>query len=318
MMKTKMQFAVSPHAGNLGDALRDWVASATTNATPVFAIVDGSMFESHVLTSLMAANHPAIAPVLSDTPLESYGVHGPLLCDVGEASLRLLGKLLRLSNQKPALSFVKPRADVATLRDALRWLAVAQTGEEVRLYCRYADTRVLPGLLEALNPPQRQVLAGAIEQWRWIARDGGALEDRIFPESPPEDTALPAGALQLDDSQYAGLLRHAEPDMVCQLLIERLPELLPAGLSGPVHRRIAAIVDRARTRGIDELNDLFQYAIVALSTYDDFAQHPCLRDAWEAYGKNGSSFGAFVESWPEDVWQELQGAARSRPENESV
>ena len=309
-----IEFAVSPHSKDLGSIVIDWVLSAMAAGDSVLALVDASMVNTQSLISLVKANQSIVTPILSDTPMESYGVHGPILWSIGTESFDLLLKLLKLSNKKPALSLIRRRADVdiKTLRDILRWLALIETEEGLQLYCRYADTRVLPALLDQLDAPQHQVLSESIQTWRWIARDGAKLEERHFLRNTiSQHLNLLSAHLKLSNAQYNQILLLSEADMVSQILIERMPDLLSNGLSGEFHQRISAILDRARAKGLHELNDFFEYAVVALSTYDDFAEHVCLQELWGAFQKERQSFGDWAAAWPENIWQDLEKTAQS-------
>ena len=304
-----MQFAVSRFSGSLKAAMDDWCSSAFSRGTSVKAIIDGSMFASEQLKAFFnQSNSPPIS-ILASTPMESYDIHGPLLWEIDSNAPSVLGRLLRLCDGKPALSLISTRVDIHLLRDVLRWLAVIETEDGLRLYCRYADTRVLPGLLDQLNREQRQVLAIAIESWGWIERDGAGLRaTRLPPNQLSEARHALSSILKFDDAQYVALLGFAEADMVCQLLVERMPDLLPNGLCGGFHARMEKILALAHARGISELSELFQYAVVALTTYDDFAQHSCLEAPWVEFKTQGGSFSDWLEGWPDGVWQALEQA----------
>lgn len=304
-----IQFAVSPHSRDLREIVVNWASSTQESNSSVMAIVEASMLEAKNIKSLLKEHRSSMTSILPNLPTESNGFHGPVLWDVGTQPFHLLQRLIWFSNKKPALSLIKKRENVdnKTLCDFLRWLTLIETEDGLQLCCRYADTRILPGFLDNLEVTQQKALAEVIEAWCWISRDGMGLEERNFLKSSTLKNLEPLNrTLKISDAQYSGILRFAEEDMVCQLIIERMPDLLPNGLSAETHHRMTKILAQARSKGIEDLKDLFEFAVIALSTYDNFSAHPCLEKLWEEYKLKKSSFSQWVADWPENVWLEIE------------
>ena len=96
--------------------------------------------------------------------------------------------------------------------------------------------------------------------------------------------------------------------MVFQVLFERMPECLPDEPPHSIHERLTRLIKTARSYGIDDMPDLFVYAVTGLSTRDDFDQHPVIQLAWPRLKYERLRFRELAQQWPEKVWQDLRPA----------
>jgi hypothetical protein len=299
-----MRFAFTRHRSAVEPALNSWLAKVAADGCEPYAVLDGSMFEPAALDRLarLAVN---LRPALAGSPLSIYGNRGPLLWSVGSGDTPGLRALLRQADGIPGLSFVACRADRAALSARLIWLAMAHQDDGPPMHCRFADTRVLPSLLDRLTADQGAVLTQEVAEWAWIARDA-TLRVKAFA---PTNAVVPSAVQErfsLDPAQFDGLLADAEPDMVFQMLDEKMFELIPEAPPHEVHARLAGLIDAARGHGITDLPDLFQYAVVGFSTTDHFDLHPAVQETWQRLKNGDGRFGEVAEQWPDNVWKELE------------
>lgn len=295
-----MRFAYSQHDLSIKPKILAWLNQARSEGQRVYALFDGSMFSHAEIERLTKASlhfHPA----LPGSPFESLQLQGPLLWAMDDIDPNQLAILLRRTDGIPAFSLIATTKPQKQLSEVLLWLAVVQTQDGQKLHCRFADTRTLPLLLHCLAPDQIAHLATGMDEWLWVTRDG-EIETRHFPAQAAQN--LPENEdFRLDDAQFDFMLISAEADMVFQMLAEKMPDVLPDSLPHEIHGRISSLLDTARGYGIADLSELFQYAVVALTTRDDFDRHPAIRDTWTRLEDDGLEFSELAEQWPETFWQ---------------
>lgn len=294
-----MRFAYSRHHLSIEPEIKHWIARSQTGDQRVYALLDGSMFDKSEIERLAKASL-LFRPALPGSAFENLQSQGPLLCAIENADPKQLAILLRRTDGIPALSLISTAKSFELLSEVLLWLAIVQTEDEQRLHCRFADTRTLPLLLNCLSPGQIGRLATGIDEWLWIARCGG-IESRRFSDQVGHDS-FGKEVLQLDAGQFDFMLSAAEADMVFQMLDEKMSDLVPDSPPHEIHTRISALLDTARSYGIADLPELFQYTVVALSTRDDFDRHPAIRETWSRLKNEGLSFSMLAEQWPETFW----------------
>lgn len=298
-----MRFAFSRHRSAVEPALCTWVTQVADNGCEPYALLDGGMLERANLARLRQVGFD-LQPALAGSPLEVYGDQGPLLWSAGTASAADLGRLLLRTDGVPGLSFIASRVDRAVLCKRLTWLAMTHSDDSPPMHCRFADTRVLPSLLGRLAIEQRTVLAQDVAEWAWVARDA-TLQIKTFSPAETADTSAAKERFKLDAAQFAAMLADAEPDMVFQMLDEKMSDLIPDAPPHEVHARLTRLLGAARGHGITDLPDLFQYAVVGLSTTDQFDQHPTVQETWRRLKNGDGRFGELAEQWPAKVWQQL-------------
>jgi len=309
-----MQFAYSPCSDALLEVMQKTHDEDEKTGQQWLALLDGSMLNAARLATFERQFATRASMVFDGTRLENFGRQGPLIFTLPPISNNAIKSLVRLCNAIPALSFVVPRQDAAQVEQALSWLAMACTDDGTELHCRFADTRITPHLLDALTPEQRAQVSAAIQCWSWPDRQGHDLASRAFVQTAhqPDGDSLFNQPFTLDTTQFAQVLHAAEADMVFQMLVERMPDLLPSQPGGQIHTRIARMLVAAHTRGLQDLPDLFQWVVIGLSTCDTFDQSPALTPVWQKYDPTTQSFGDCAQQWPEHVWHAL-GTAQHVP-----
>ena len=311
-----MDYALNPHHSELHGQLMQWLSTPTaaTDAAK-WLLLDAAMFEEKAFLRLMKGQESAcFRNIFTNTRKEDYSLKDPhlIILDALERTRQkvLLQSLLNLTSGIPAVAALDAGADAAALSSCLAWFAQTRTLDGLELYCRVADTRITPGLLQALDNEQSAKLGQLVLQWQVINRHGAW--EALLPDSKAQPNVYaPVAALDttqpfiLSDGQYAMLMQKAEPDALFQLLCEGNPELVPDEGRGEFHQRLAAIVARAHQHGLESGPDIVLFAVVALTTQDGFDTHPALKESWLSVQQKTASFSELVAAWPEAMWDAL-------------
>ena len=316
-----MDYAINPHHSTLHSQLMLWLNKPTlVKNSAKWLLLDASLIEQNDFMRLMKSQeYIFFHNVFSKSRFEVYGLYAPHLIRLEDAQTttqaEFLKDLLNLSSGIPALAALDACDEVTSLSDCLTWFAQAFTPDGLELYCRLADTRITPGLLQALDDEQKPMLGQNIMQWQIVNRMGTleALLPNIKPQLDDDPTPFKkfssSKAFTLSDAQFAGLMDKAEADQVFQMLLESNPELVPDTDRGLFHQRLSKNVARAQQYGLTNAYDLLLYNFVALSTHDKFDEHPLLAETWLSVKEKQSSFKELVENWSENIWNNLYQAA---------
>ncbi|WP_157353498.1 DUF4123 domain-containing protein [Aromatoleum toluclasticum] len=293
-----------PHQPELAPALCAWLAAPRPPGFQLWAIADLSILGATALRKIERSASPTVA-LLDGTPYAAYEEIGPCLISVQGVSEQFLERLLTMANALPALSFVELKTDgTMPRREELAKLACVETPDGLQLYCRFTDTRVLPGVLRVLGHNQRSGLAQTVRRWAWIGRDGH-LETQYLA-----DAATGGGEtrtlLTLNDDQFTALMQAAEPDILFGQLSEISPEITPAQAPSTIHARLASLVEVARQYGITDTPDQLQFVTIAWSTSEKFHELASLAETWSTTRSGKLRFRDAVMRWTDDQWNELE------------
>ena len=316
-----MDYAVNPNENTLHAQLVRWLVkpAPVKNATKWF-LLDGALVEQSKLKQLIESQqYIAFNNAFIKSRFEVYGMHAPQLIYLDNAQphtqATFVESLLALCNGVPALAALDACNDLISLRECLTWFGQAFTQDSMELYCRFADTRITPGLLQILDEDQKLRLGQNILQWQIVNRMGTleSLLPNIKPQLDNDPTPFnkftSSKAFTLSDAQFAGLMEKAEVDHVFQMLLETNPELVPEKDRGLFYQRLSKNVKHAHQYGLTSASDLLFYNIVALSTHDKFDSHPLLEETWLSIKEKQTSFKELADSWSDDIWNNLHQAA---------
>lgn len=297
-----MKFACSPVSATLSERI---VKACYVEDAPWLALLDMTMLNEKSFSRLVQRHTAQVCWVLDGSALESFGRQGPVLLSLPSRDQVLLRELISLCQSRPALSLLSPRHGVGRLVAVLQWLASIETGDgDAPLYCRFADTRVTSSLLAILHPAQREQLAGALDSWCWPNRLGQELTCHTFDVNTASTTP-PDRLFEVNAQQFAQMLMVAEPDMVFQMLLEKMPDVLPQQDRGAIYLRIASMIKAAREHGLEDLPDLFQFVVVGLTTFDEFHASHVLTQLWRERTTNNQRFYDWLAGWPDEVWMAI-------------
>lgn len=296
-------FLQNPHAPELISDLMQWMAVEHPPDHEIYAIADMTMLDANWLRQLERLASPTIT-ILEHSRYAAYEELGPRLISLENLLPNQLERLLRWANGTPSLSFVElvspsGKPDLKPLV----WLAETEIENGLPLYCRYADTRILPPLLSQLGPVQTPVLASRICRWAWINREG-RLDETTWIKNK-DNIEPPIFPLQLDQRQFAELMRAAEADLIFNLVHESAPEIIPKAAPAEIHRRLSALLDAGRQRGVEDASDQHQFVAIAWSSSETFYQLPCLEPTWEMLSQHITRFADVIKTWSDNVWDQI-------------
>jgi hypothetical protein len=315
-----MDFASNLYRTDLHARLTQWINKPPlVNDSAKWLLIDAGLLEQDGFIRLMKPyENTHLHNVFKKSRFEVYGSYAPHLFQIGQldhhAQSAFLADLLILCNGIPALAAMDACEGVTSLSHCLSWFAQAFTPDNLELYCRLADTRITPALLQVMDDEQRVKIGQNILQWQVVNRLGTleALLPNIkaqHKDETPFKKFTSGKSFTLSDKQFATLMQKSEPDTVFQSLLKDNPDLVPAADRGLFHQRLETITERAHQRGIEGSTDMVMFTIVALNTGDKFDAHPVLEETWESIKQKGASFNKLVNAWPDKIWNELAQAA---------
>lgn len=140
------------------------------------------------------------------------------------------------------------------------------TDDGQKLLLRFADTRVLPILPEALTQASWAALTYEISHWWYVDRAGKLAH---VPIAAVE--TVPRFPLTIGKREFRKLLERGEPDSVIDAISMQLPEILPTSNKAAFFERMKTVCEFAREREIDAFPD-----VVALGIFDTLNKHQSL------------------------------------------
>lgn len=165
----------------------------------------------------------------------------------------------------PMLSFVATPISAEALVRELRRFLIARTEDDTRWPVRFADTRILPVLLEELTrDPAKHDVSEVLITWWWPRRDGRlAAFLNVAGSSKPD--ASENAELALSDSQFARMMSAAQADAVLAKLYRACPELLDRRVPHENHATVGAALEMLDARRFDSAELQLRWATLALS-----------------------------------------------------
>lgn len=222
-----------------------------------------------------------------------------------ESQLDWLQKLLAACAGKPMLSLLFSAIPADSLRAHLQPYLRARTADGLEWPVRWADTRVLPGLMAALLPEQRAHLLSPLYLWLTVDRQGDPIQWQGAGNAAP----TPAGfdCWPLDESGFGKLVEDAEADSVLNQIEARRPDLLGHGSPASIHCTVSRQLALASRHGIDQTVDRLHFAMLGLIFAPGFYDAPAMRAALNRIGQ-GAQYQEQIAQLPEDFWTPfLQG-----------
>lgn len=250
---------------NLRDALLAQVSSASTS-DHWFAMLDSAF--DHKGKRLRWLNEN-LFEVYHQGRLARLAEVSPLLIPLQHKSEHLGQELMRLLTHcrgRPMLSFIRSKLSAEAIREQWQSTLEIATEDAQSFVLRFADTRVLPALIEIGEVWQR--VAGEIAEWQIIGRNG----DLVTLELPnASDTGN--APVRIDDKGLAQLLESGAADALATMLDEHFPELLPAGQGARVHARLLQLASVGEKHGIAGSTEIFALAVADFSTQNRLLEH---------------------------------------------
>lgn len=186
---------------------------------------------------------------------------------------RELTTLLRHRKERPMLSLIGTTASASAVNEHFRQFANAVTEDEQEFLLRFADTRVLSGLPQALRQTHWDGMTCLLSDWIVIGREG-----------KPQALPLNAGRARLKDefrlspAEFAALVTNSEPDAVIDAIAEANPEALPDMPRAAIYDKVAGSCSFAQKHKVQAFPDVVALAYLALLNDGKALNDPKLSD----------------------------------------
>ena len=312
-----MQFATNPHQPDLLKQITLWLNQPVlVKDSARWLLIDAGLIEQNAFVHLVQPYQDTyLHNVFTKSRFEIYGLYAPHLFRIDQMDSKtqaeFMADLLKASNGIPALAMLDACDDAISLGQCLAWFAQTCTPDGLELYCRLADTRITPGLVQVLDEEQKLKLGQNILQWQVVNRMGTleALLPNIKPQHEDDKTPFrkfaSGKAFTLSDVQFKVMMDKAEPDEIFNRLLENHSDLVPDSKRGLFYQRIVQSSQKAQQHGLVKTSDLVIFTVLALTSHDKFDEHPVLTETWAHLKQKSTSFSSLVKEWPDSVWGEL-------------
>ena len=290
----------SPDSRRLAEALmssfHELSLSESDRTLRLFAIVDAG-FASR-LTRRVRREALSIG---RDSDLADMRDHLPFVLPLDSAPRVEQLEALQLETEGlPMLSFVASPVSAEDLVRELRRFLIARTEDDARWPVRFADTRILPVLLEELTrDPAKYDVPEALAAWWWPRRDGRlAVFLNVATSSKPD--ASGNAELALSDFQFARMMSAAQADAVLAKMHRACPELLGRHVPHENHAIVRAALELLDARRFDSVELQLRWATLALSLDQRPGEIPLLANAL-AKAKDSDDLLAHIDELVDEV-----------------
>jgi len=239
-----------------------------------------------------------------DTSLAGLKIVAPHLLsvpDAAEKQLTWFNELVENCAGKPMLSLIHSAIPAQALATHLRPYLRVRTADSLEWPVRWADTRILPVLLETMTPAERTHLLSPLHAWITVDRQGEIIQWQGKGNPHPESVAF--DCWPLDDARFSHLVGEAEADAVIGALYETQSDLFDAQSPAANHACVKRHLALATQNGIAGAGARRHLAMLALSLNDDFSTHPAFQGLLKRI-REGADYQAEVTALPADFWQQ--------------
>lgn len=238
-----------------------------------FALVDGAFDHGRPSVSLQSEQYPlydcdGLSDLLGVSPFLT------IMTAHDETQLGMeLANLVRHRKERPMLSFIGTSASASSINENFRLFANAKTDDEQEFLLRFADTRVLPRLPDALRQSYWDGMTCLLSDWIVIGRDGTPETLPLNPHRAPFK-----GGFHLSPDEFARLVNNGEADAVLDAIAESNPEALPEGSRAAIYNRVVASCSYAQRHTVQAFPDVVALAYLALLNDGKGLRDPKLSD----------------------------------------
>lgn len=302
-----MTFAYDAPTDSADHDVLNWMQSES-NAT-YWALVDVALLGTSPFAAAARRHQWPVTNALANTPLEGYGEVAPHLIAIHESAHereKQITQLLRLTGGTSALSWLRSDYPMQALQMLFGYLAKAQVqGRAQPIHLRFADTRILPSLLQTLSPSQQRRVVDIVQHWRWFDRYGHFHGQLVQHDSVPAVPMDSEGYLHLSTEQFDQLLKDAEADGVFYKLTLKRPELVPQQQRAAFRQRLAAALSVAREMNLSTEEDRWLFVLLSLSYGDRFHRCQALVPMWKVIREQGTGLHEQMQGWSAETLKAL-------------
>ena len=201
----------------------------------IYALVDGVHNEAFYrkLEKLGCLRYQPLYATAPSADEETLGL-GPILVQYSEEYRKQWDALLDMTNGLPALSIVvSPEPIDRFAARLIPWCVV--NADDYTVALSFADTRILPSLVDALDVKQRGEFLGRATRWTYPGRDATWLELTL----QPEQALPPAEKVALTAQQVAALMAASEADNIAYQMNQYIGKPLAGYTPFDAHLMIA-------------------------------------------------------------------------------
>lgn len=300
-----MYFAVNPWPKGTTERLLSRLQTLREQAQlPVYSyiLLDAS-FDQHLPTAFPWRCHVECT-LYDDSRLSGLKAVAPHLLRLPEESekqLTWLNELAASCGGKPMFSLLCSAIPAEALIAHFRHYLLARTEDSLEWPVRWADTRVLPTLIAALTPSERNHFMAPIHTWSCLGRTGEMLEwtGNGSPNPAPADF----DCWPLDDERFSHLVAEAEADALIRKLHETQPDLFDGWEPALVHASVKKSLALANRYSLEAAGSRQHFAMLALLLNDQFAEHPAMQAALHK-SREGADYAAEISALPAEFWQQ--------------
>ncbi|KAB7772573.1 DUF4123 domain-containing protein [Xanthomonas maliensis] len=291
-------------------AQQNALAAAVCAHLPAWAVLDMALLDAPTIHARLQRSGWQSHNAYAGSPLSAFAEQGVWLVALESEPALLHAQvqiLLARTAGTAALSFVGTTAPIVALQALADYLGrIALEDRKQPLHCRFADTRVLPTLLAALDPAQTARVQATVREWSWIGRHA---EYRRWQPQPSDTPADRNDHIRLTAAQFRALRSASDADAVFFLLLEQTPSLVPTQGRGQFHTRLCGFLQTAAAYRIHDIASRLQFAVLSLSCGEDFHQLPCLADTWAGVLAGDYTLAARMPLWGPEIWDQLEANA---------
>lgn len=265
-----------------------------------YALIDGC-FDQSLLTAFPWRRYVERS-LYDGMRLEGLKLVAPHLVRLRDAPEKQLGWLQGLADAcagKPMISCLISAIPAEALATHFKPYLLAETEDSLEWPVRWADTRVLPGLIAALKPEQRQHFLSPLHAWITADRQGEMIVWQGDGNPCPEPAAF--DCWPIDDATFARLVGDAEADAVLGQIDDHKPDLLKSDQPAEHHARVAGQLMVATRYKLEGAPNRLHFAMLGLMFDAAFVEDPAMRSLLEQV-RDGGDYQAQVRSLPADFW----------------
>lgn len=298
-----MYFAVNPTSPaafkTLTEALE--LSEQSNPELRIYALVD-TAFDEALGKRLRRRYAGQLRQIYAETRLSELSDLSPCLIalDTNHEGARTLDELLTRCSGKPMLSFLSSALHIDALNTHFGPIVEVTTEDDLRWPVRFADTRIIPGLLATLHDEQRAALLNPIGGW-WIVDRTGEIVS--LPTNPKGEMIMPwpNRELALDDAQFAQLLSTSEPDTIIHTISTAVPDALAGTLPAEAYSVVRQHCALADQHGIAGSDDRIRLALLGLTLRGAADREP-IRSILPRAGR-GEPLSALLDALPDEFWE---------------